>query len=78
MSANHLNKKELDTINRWLKDSGFNVDEGKTEVCLFHRLDCQQITLNINKPQIRSQDSMNVLGVTFDCNSIGLLTSTTH
>ena len=59
-------EKEIDTITRWLKDSGLKVNEQKTEVCLFHRLDCHQITLRINDNEIKSQNSMNVLGVTFD------------
>jgi hypothetical protein len=51
---------------KWLKESGLKVDESKTEPCLFHRLDCQKITMTINKKHINSIDAMNILGVAFD------------
>ena len=34
--------------------------------CLFHRLDCQKITLTMNNTPINSIDVMKVLGVAFD------------
>ena len=57
---------ELETITGWLKDSGLKVNESKTEVCLFHRMDCQPIIIKVNNSPIKSKNSMNVLGVTFD------------
>ena len=59
-------ERELKVIMKWLKESGLKVNESKTEVCLFHRLDCQKITLHINNSPIESTEAMNVLGVTFD------------
>ena len=59
-------ERELKVIMKWLKESGLKVNESKTEVCLFHRLDCQKITLHINNSPIESKEAMNVLGVTFD------------
>ena len=59
-------KKELEVMTKWLKDSGLKVNESKTEICLFHRLDCRQVCLNINQTIITSLPSMNVLGVSFD------------
>ncbi len=57
---------ELETITGWLKDSGLRVNGSKTEVCLFHRMDCQSVIVNVNDSPIKSKNSMNVLGVTFD------------
>jgi hypothetical protein len=59
-------KRELKVIMKWLKESGLKVNKSKTEACLFHRLDCQNITLLINNSPIESTEAMNVLGVTFD------------
>ena len=36
-------KKYLEIMTKWLKDSGMKVNESKTEVCVFHRLDTPQI-----------------------------------
>jgi hypothetical protein len=57
---------ELEVIVKWLKESGLKVNESKTEVRLFHQLDCQKITLTINNTPINSIDAMNVLRVAFD------------
>jgi hypothetical protein len=38
---------ELETITGRLKESGLRVNESKTEVCLFHRIDCQSIIVNV-------------------------------
>jgi hypothetical protein len=57
---------KLETITRWLKDSGLIVNKFKTELCLFNRMDCQSATINVNNSAIKSKNSMNVLGVTFD------------
>ena len=32
-------KKDLEIMIKWLKDSGMKVNETKTEICVFHRLD---------------------------------------
>ena len=60
-------EKELEMIVKWLKDSGLRVNTGKTEICLFHRNDQPQLTLNLMSEQIQTKKSMNVLGVIFDC-----------
>jgi hypothetical protein len=54
------------TVVKWLKESGLKVNESKTEVCLFHQLDCQKITLTINNTPINSIDAIKVLEVAFD------------
>ena len=56
----------LEAITVWLRGSGLSVNESKTELCLFHRLDKPQITIRLFNSVIKSQNSMNVLGVTFD------------
>ena len=59
-------KKDLEIMTKWLKDSGMKVNETKTEICVFHRLDPPQITITINNCHVKSINSMNVLGVQFD------------
>jgi hypothetical protein len=59
-------EKDLEIMTKWLKDSGLKVNESKTELCLFHRKDCPQITIRLNQNTISSSTSMNVLGITFD------------
>ena len=53
-------------ITKWLRDSGLVVNEGKTEICLFHKHDQRKITVNISGVQIHTKNSMNVLGIMFD------------
>ena len=56
----------LEMITKWLKDSGLTVNEGKTEICLFHRNDKPTILVNVCGTLVRSKKQMNVLGVIFD------------
>ena len=59
-------KKSLESITKWLKDSGLKVNEAKTEMCLFHRKDTRAVSIEINNVTIRSTPQINVLGVIFD------------
>ena len=59
-------EKTLEMITKWLKDSGLQVNESKTELCMFHCNDTQIITIKLNNREIKSKKAMNVLGVTFD------------
>ena len=72
-------ERSLEAITKWLRGSGLTVNQSKTELCLFHRLDQPQITINLFNSQIKSKNTINVLGVVFDsklqwtaqvCNSI--------
>ena len=56
----------LEAITKWLRGSGLSVNESKTELCLFHRLDQPRIKVKLFDTVIKSQNSMNVLGVIFD------------
>ena len=70
----HINKTflcenmqtELIKLVKWLKGSGLKVNESKTELCLFYKLDVAPVTLNISGNVISSKTSMGVLGVIFD------------
>ena len=42
-------------IIKWLKDSGLKVNESKTEICLFHRLDQNPITIKVSGSEIKSK-----------------------
>ena len=59
-------ERKLRRIMDWLKDSGMKVNESKTDLCLFHRGDSTPITLNLYGKMIKSNKSINVLGVIFD------------
>ena len=56
----------LESITKWLRGSGLAVNDSKTELCLFHRLDQPRIKIKLFSTVIKSQNSMNVLGVIFD------------
>ena len=47
-------------------DSGLQVNEAKTELCLFHRGDTVPIKVSINGNVVTSKTTINVLGVIFD------------
>ena len=57
---------KLTRIMDWLKDSGMKVNESKTDLCLFHRGDTTQITLELYGKSITSNKTINILGVIFD------------
>ena len=42
------------------------INESKTELCLFYKKDQLPVVINLNGVNIRSTDSINILGVTFD------------
>ena len=50
----------------WLTNSGMKVNKAKTDVCLFHRGDTTQVSLNINGNIVKSNNKINILGVIFD------------
>ena len=58
--------KKLEAITKWLRESGLRVNETKTELCLFYKVDTQQVTISINNTHIHSKSTINVLGVVFD------------
>ena len=57
---------KLKKIVDWLTNSGMNVNESKTELCLFHRGDSGPITVNINGNEVTSKKTINILGGIFD------------
>ena len=46
---------KLEVIIEWLKDLGLDVNESKTELCLFHRKDHHPITLFLSGQEITSK-----------------------
>ena len=46
-------KNKLNTITKWLRDSGLKINEEKTELCLLHRNDHTPITIMINNTTIQ-------------------------
>ena len=56
----------LDNIISWLTKSGLQVNEAKTEICLFTRTNIEPIVIKVSGQDITSKGQMNVLGVIFD------------
>ena len=46
-------KNKLNTITKWLRDSGLKINEEKTELCLLHRNDHTPIIIMINNTTIQ-------------------------
>ena len=59
-------EKSLEAITKWLKKSGLKVNEEKTELCLFHRMDKDPVQIRISNTIITSKPNINVLGISFD------------
>ena len=62
-------EKSLEAITKGLKKFSLEVNESKTEVCLFHRSSQIEIIININGTNIKSLIAWNVLSVILDSNS---------
>ena len=56
----------METIAKWLKDSGLKLNETKTEICMVSRSDLAPVTVIVGGARIVSSDYMIVLGVIFD------------
>ena len=59
-------KKKVETIMKWLKDSGMQVNSKKTEFCIFYRFDPPKKTIQLYEENICSKNQIKILGVTFD------------
>jgi hypothetical protein len=55
-------ERDLEVIVKWLKDSFIKVNEGKTEMCLFHCKDQPSTTIKLQGLTIKTKKEMNVLG----------------
>ena len=64
LKINMENKLKL--VTKWLIDSGLKVNETKTELCIFYKSDTNQMVLNLKSNEIKSSNSINMLGVIFD------------
>ena len=58
-------KMKSEILINWLKKSGMKVNSNKTEFCIFHRNDTQQITITIDNEQIKSLPAIKLLGLIF-------------
>ena len=56
----------LEKIIKWVTNSGLEVNNGKSEICLSYHKDTLPVTLTINGFEIATKNSMNVLGVHFE------------
>ena len=51
---------ELEKLVKWLRGSGLKVNETKTELCLFYKLDVSPVIINIGGNEIISKNTMGV------------------
>ena len=58
--------KSLEAICKWLRHSGLKINEEKTDLCLFSRKESMSVTITLGNTVIKSSDTINILGVTFD------------
>ncbi len=61
-------KSSLETITKWLHDSGLSVNKSKTEMCIFSKNGAEPITIRLQNMNIITKCEMNVLGICFDSN----------
>lgn len=61
-------QEELRKHVKWLQDSGLVVNEGKTEVIVFHRYHHREISIDLRGTKIVSKASIKALGVHIDEN----------
>jgi hypothetical protein len=58
--------KYLESITKWLRDSGLAVKNVNTELCVFHKQFIRPISIRFEKTTIIAKTYMNLLGVQFD------------
>jgi hypothetical protein len=58
--------KALTTISMWFKSSGLKVNEGKTEITIFYKNNCNPADVLINGNYVRTKNTIKVLGVMMD------------
>ena len=56
----------MNGIAKWMKMSGLKINIAKTELCVFHRRNLVQVSIELDGTEIKSKRTMNVLGVLFD------------
>ena len=59
-------EKKLKRVETWFNKSGMRVNDAKTCLSLFHNRDTAPIEIRLNDAIIRSEKTINVLGVLFD------------
>jgi hypothetical protein len=58
-------EKTLKAITKRLRQLGLNINQTKTELCLFYKNDLTLVSINLDGMQIRSKKSINIVGVDF-------------
>jgi hypothetical protein len=59
-------ERSLEAITIWLRDSSLEVNQNKTDLCLFFKKDCVPVIIKNDNTRILSTNQINVLGVIFD------------
>jgi len=56
----------LAAVSLWFKNSGLKVNNGKTEIAIFNKNNCNPEDVTVNGVVIRTKNTIKVLGVTMD------------
>jgi hypothetical protein len=59
-------EKSIESLTKWLKNSGLKVNNNKTELCLFYKNDTAPISITLDGVSIKSTKNIYVLSVLFD------------
>ena len=59
-------ERSLDSITKWLIQSGMIVNNNKTEICLFYKNDVAPINIIMDNTTVKTKSTINILGVLFD------------
>jgi hypothetical protein len=59
-------EKTLESMTKWMKDSGKAVNKTKTEVCLFFKPKCRPKHLILNGTRLQTKNVISVFRVQFD------------
>ena len=59
---------KTETVMKWMSSSGLKINEYKTEICIFHRINSISMDIIIDNTRLTSTNTMNILGITFDSN----------
>jgi hypothetical protein len=58
-------QKSLEAINKWLRDSGLKVKQGKTEICLFSKPNIALVRIMFNRTTIETKNQYKGLVMCF-------------
>jgi hypothetical protein len=58
-------QKSLESITKWQRESDLVVNKTQTEICIFHKHECQVLEIRVKDTIVKTKNIVNVLGVLF-------------